>query len=124
VPAAPAADARRGLTRIERITWEASPGETVVWLWGDGAAEAGTYEHARLAGGAPRAVVKLRGVRGAETPTRLEVGTPELRRIRLGEHRVAGADELHVVLDLAGPEARLRAVEAEGSRLRLRVGAP
>jgi uncharacterized protein (TIGR02266 family) len=112
------------LRRIERITWEALPGETVVWLWGDGVAAQDSYVEAQLGGGTPRAVVKLRGVRGAEALGRLEVSTPELLRIRVGEHRVAGEDELHVVLDLARPEARLRGIEIDGARLRLLVGAP
>lgn len=124
VPAAPAptAAASRRFTAVERITWQAAGGETVVVIATDGAVTPADVQHLRLEQPEPREVVKVLGVSRSSVAARLQASTPELRQIRVGLHGEGSRGELHVVLDLSSPGVRILAVEAQGSTVRVHLG--
>ncbi len=118
---APAASSSSTFTAVERITWEQSGGATEIVLWGNGAIRRGDFRQVRVGGEPPREVVKLIGVTQPFAQGRLEVGTRQVRQLRIGFHDKPGADELHVVIDLASPDARVTGIQEETGRLRVRI---
>lgn len=107
------------LTGIDRITWNERGGETIVILWADGSFTDAQIERVRVVGGAPRELVKIRGIRRPCPEQRVELQTDHVRRIRTGLHDSSGGPSLHVVADLADGAVEVRRTEAEGSQLRL-----
>lgn len=107
--------------RVRLITWEEGPSETVVTFRGNGPFLAERIERVRVRGDHPREVIKLLGIDLPYRQTFIDVGSPELRRIRTGFHPEDRINELHVVLDLAGSEARLDRMEHGPRTLRLHV---
>ena len=105
---------------VERITWEQAGGATDLLLWLDGAVRRSDYQQFRV-GEPAREVVKLIGVRRPFPQARLEVGTAQVRQLRIGFHDKPGGDELHVVIDLADPGARITGIQEEPGRLRVRI---
>jgi hypothetical protein len=112
IPAAP-------LTGLSRITWSESGDETVLTLVADGELSSQQVELVPITGGAPRLVIKIRGVERPFQPAVLEVATSHVLRVRTGLH--AGG-ELHVVVDLAAPGVSVGDLTARGSRLEVRLG--
>lgn len=108
-------------TAVERITWEQNGGATEIVLWGNGAIRRANYQQVRVGGDPPREVVKLIGIQQPFSQGRLEVGTRQVRQLRIGFHEKPGADELHVVIDLANPDARVTGIQEETGRLRVRI---
>ncbi len=107
-------------TAIQRITWEAAHGGgTVVTLWGNGEFAAGTWTEARIAGPAAREVIRISGITRPFASARLGVSSAEVQQIRTGYHP---PQELHVVLDLARPDAVLTAIEPGPRQLRIHIG--
>lgn len=121
--AAPAAPEAAPADRVRLITWDEEPSGTVVTFWGNGPFLRDRVIRHRVAGGAPRELVKLRGIDLPFRQTVIEVGTPELVRVRTGFHPQNRVNELHVVLDLAGPGVELTRAEAAESYLRLHLEA-
>jgi hypothetical protein len=120
-PAATPAD------RVRLITWDEQASGTVVTFWGNGEFLPDRVARIRVAGSQPRELVKLRGIDVPFPQTVLELGTPEVVRVRTGFHPQEPVNELHVVLDLAGPDVVLDHVETAPQQLRLhlrREGAP
>lgn len=109
--------------RVRLITWEEEPAGTVVTFWGNGRFLRDRVIRHPVQGGAPRELVKLRGIDLPYRQTVMEVGTPELLRIRTGFHPQDRVNELHVVLDLAGSGIELTRAEASENRLRLHLEA-
>lgn len=107
------------LDRIRMITWDEEDGRTVVTLWANGGFLDERVVHSRIGGERPREVVKLRGVDLPYRELVIPAGTGTLERIRTGFHPRQPVNELHVVLDLSGPGARLEKMETDGSALRL-----
>lgn len=125
-PAAPAAsagaDSGTPLTALEKITFEASAGGTDVILWGNGAFPTSVYAQSRIEGNPPRELFRLSGIRQPFAQSRVSVGTPEVLQVRIGFHAGAhGGNELHVVLDLAHPNAVITQVEAGPKRLKIHL---
>lgn len=120
-PAAQPAVGPAAASRVSRITWREAGGATEVVIWGDGAFPAEAYNQLRLDGASPRLVLRLAGIVEPFALGRLDVGTDQLLRVRTGHHVETEPDELHVVLDLAGPGVRLTRAESEGTRLWLRL---
>lgn len=83
----------------------------------DGAVAADRYSHSRVTTAPPRELIRLRGLTTRFTRETIAVGGPRVSRIRTGWHRKASGNELHVVLDLASPSARVTDLAADGSRL-------
>ncbi len=118
--AAEAAPLTARFSALEKVTWEEGEGLTELILWLDGAIPEGSFERSRIEGKEPREVIKLRGAKGPVAAGRLEVDTPEVRRVRSGLHAAGASSELHVVLDLAAG-ARVLDARVEGRKLVLRV---
>lgn len=118
-PAPPAAALPR-FTRLEKVTWVEGSGTTDLVLWLDGSIPEGSFQRAHIEGREPRELVKLRGAKEPFVTGRLEVGTPEVRRVRTGFHAGTADSELHVVLDLAAG-ARVETTRVEGQALHLMV---
>jgi hypothetical protein len=109
------------LSQIRLITWKTVEGGTQVTLWGNGQAVVDRCSTYDLGG---RILVKIQGIDWPFREPVLEVSSPEIFRIRSGFHPRTDANELHIVLDLADPEARVLALVAEGESLLLTVGKP
>lgn len=107
------------LTGVDRITWNERAGETVVILWADGSFTDAQVERIRVVGGAPRELVKIKGIGRPCPRQQIDVGTDHVRRIRTGLHESSGIPSLHVVADLADGEVEVQRTETEGSQLRL-----
>jgi uncharacterized protein (TIGR02266 family) len=126
-PAAPSAasagaDSGVPLTALDKITFETAGGGTDVILWGNGAFPASVYTQSRIDGNPPRELFRLSGIRQPFAQSRVSVGTPEVLQVRVGFHAGAhGGNELHVVLDLAHPNAVVTQVEAGPKRLKIHL---
>lgn len=118
-PPGSTAAAGESLTGIDRITWTEQGDETVVVLWADGSIRVEQIEDFRVVDGAPREVVKIRGVRRPCLEQQVEVASDHVRRIRTGLHETEAGGELHVVADLVDGEVELRRTVADGSQLRM-----
>jgi uncharacterized protein (TIGR02266 family) len=121
VPApAPAPAAGPALTAIDRITFEESFGGTDIILWGNGAIRPESYARSQI-GNPPRELIRLTGIRKPFPQVRIPVGTGEVKQVRIGYHEAAKGNELHVVIDLAGPAVKVTRVDHDGLRLRLHL---
>jgi hypothetical protein len=105
-------------TGVEKITFEKAFGGTDVILWGNGALRSGSYVRTRIEGNPPRELIRISGIKRPAPAARLVVGTPEVLQVRTGLH---AGNELHVVLDLAGPKVTVTGVEEGENRLRIHL---
>jgi uncharacterized protein (TIGR02266 family) len=117
-PLAPAG----AFSRVLNVIWEGVGEELVVTVFLDGAIEEWNYSVSRLETPPPRALVRIQGIERPFARSAIPVGNELVERIRLGFHPGARASELHLVLDLATPDAGILRSEAAGSELRLVVG--
>ncbi|MDA8018434.1 MAG: PilZ domain-containing protein [Thermoanaerobaculia bacterium] len=83
----------------------------------DGRVDADRFSHSRLPEGAPRELIRLRGLNDRFTTERIPVGIGAVRQVRTGWHRKSGGNELHVVIDLADPAAEVTGLRVEGQRI-------
>ncbi|MEE8277490.1 MAG: hypothetical protein V3R89_02050 [Thermoanaerobaculia bacterium] len=106
------------LTRIRFINWRrrADGRVTEVVLTGDGPIGSDRFEHVTFG---QRELIRVFNVKWPYPKRVIQVGTPEVDRIRTGFHPRSAGNELHIVLDLARPEASLKEIRSEGRRLRL-----
>jgi molecular chaperone DnaK len=111
-------DAGPAATGVDRITFEKAFGGTDVILWGNGAIRSRSYVRSRIEGNPPRELIRISGIKRPAPAARLAVGTPEVLQVRTGLH---AGDELHVVLDLAGPKVTVTGVEEGENRLRIHL---
>ena len=107
------------LTGVDRITWAKEAGETVITFWGDGLFVAEQVDDFRVAGGAPREVVRIRGVLRPFPQQRVELDSDHVRQIRIGLHQEADGAALHFVADLVDSEVEILRTEAAGQQLRV-----
>jgi molecular chaperone DnaK len=105
-------------TGVDKITFEKAFGGTDIILWGNGAIRSRTYVRSRIEGNPPRELIRLSGIKRPAPAARLAVGTPEVLQVRTGLH---AGDELHVVLDLAGPKVTVTGIEEGENRLRIHL---
>lgn len=115
-PPPPAAPAR--FSRVLNVVWEDLGDELQVTVFFDGVIQEWEYSTVRLEG-PPRELVRIDGVAHPFPRTEIPVGTDLLKRIRVGFHPEGRQRQLHVVLDLATPDAELDRTEAKGTELRL-----
>ena len=109
-------------TAVEKITWEPARGGTDVILWGNGVFRPDAFDEARLTGPV-REVIRISGISQPFAVPSLRVGSAELLQIRTGFHTDRGRNQLHIVLDLAGPEVKVTGIEAAEKQLRIHVRA-
>jgi uncharacterized protein (TIGR02266 family) len=105
-------------TGVDKITFEKASGGTDIILWGNGAIRSRSYVRSRIEGNPPRELIRISGIKRPAPVARLAVGTPEVLQVRTGVH---AGDELHVVLDLAGPKVTVTGVEEGENRLRIHL---
>ncbi len=119
-----AAGPSSGLGVLERVTWRREDAWLVVELTTAGEVTPASFVSTRLEGTAEsRHLVRLLGIGEPFRSSALNVGEPELRRIRTGHHPGSGGGELHVVLDLARPRVEVARAETAGRTLRLYLAA-
>jgi uncharacterized protein (TIGR02266 family) len=119
-PTPPAAPPGPALSVLEKITWEESFGGTDVILWGNGAIRPEVYSESRM-GDPPRELIRLVGIARSFPTPRVAVGTGEVKQVRTGFHEKAGGNELHIVIDLAGPGVKVTRIDAQGNQLRIHL---
>jgi uncharacterized protein (TIGR02266 family) len=118
VPAIPdTVDNGPAATAVEKITFERAFGGTDVILWGNGALHSKSYTRSRIDGNPPRELIRITGIKRPFPSPRVVVGTSEVLQVRTGIH----GNELHVVLDLAGPKVTVTRVEEGENRLRIHL---
>jgi uncharacterized protein (TIGR02266 family) len=118
-PATPAEPPRPVLASLRSISVRALAGETEVVLEGDGIIRSSNFAQFRIESGTPRELIRFKGIRHAYPATKVAGGTPELAQIRIGYH---SPDELHVVLDLTGPQIVVKSLDVSLSRMVIRLG--
>ncbi|HUF79124.1 MAG TPA: hypothetical protein VMR44_09435, partial [Thermoanaerobaculia bacterium] len=120
-----AGDARgaaRTYSQVLNVIWEPAGEELTVTVFLDGTIGERDYSVVRLQVPPPRVLVRIPGVERPFPRSAIPVGTDLVEGIRLGFHPDRRESELHLVLDLATPEAGVVRSEAAGSELRLVVG--
>jgi SH3-like domain-containing protein len=113
----PAAEIGSSATHIENVAWTLEDDTLVVTLTMDGKVSKSDCQVVRVRSGAPRDVLKIRGVRKALSPPTIEIGVGNVRRLRSGLHWRNGTSEVHLVADLERPEAGIRKVTIRGNVL-------
>ncbi len=119
-PASPPALTGPSLTALERITFEQAFGGTDIILWGNGAIRPEVYSQSRI-GDPPRELIVLTGMGRPFPSARVEIGTGEVKQIRMGYHQKARGNEQHVVIDLADPAVQVTRIEAREKHLRIHL---
>jgi uncharacterized protein (TIGR02266 family) len=117
----PPSTSQAAATSVQDIRWTRSGDTTRVTVTLDGVLPESRFTNQRLGSGAPRQLLRLRGITQAFRPPTLEVDTDQLLRIRTGRHIRDGADELHLVLDLAAAGVSVTRVESQGRTLEIWV---
>ena len=107
------------VTRVERISWSAGEGQTLLELETDGAVGGG-YELERL-NDPPRLLLIVQGVRAPLARPNMAVGSSEVVGVRTGLHGTPPASRLHVVVDLADPTAQAGAIRVDGARIQVPI---
>jgi hypothetical protein len=108
------------LDQVRLITCkQQGDGTTLVTLWGNGQLRQEDLDHIRLDGRPARELLKLRGINWPFRDPIIEANTGEVRRIRTGFHPKATGNELHIVMDLEGPQIHLARVERDANKILL-----
>jgi uncharacterized protein (TIGR02266 family) len=119
-PGNPLALTGPSVTALERITFEQAAGGTDIILWGNGAIRPEVYSQSHI-GDPPRELIVLTGMGRPFPSSRVEVGTGEVKQIRMGYHEKARGNEQHVVIDLADPAVQVTRIEAREKHLRIHL---
>jgi hypothetical protein len=119
-PSAAPAPSGPALTILEKASFEQAFGGTDIVLQGNGAIRPEAYEESHMSD-PPRELIRLFGISRPYPATKVAVGTGEVKQMRMGFHEKAGGNELHVVLDLAGPGVKVTRIEAKDNQLRIHL---
>jgi hypothetical protein len=95
--------------------------ETVVSIRANGQLSQGFVRVSRLKDPA-RVWVRIQGIETFYRPNDIEVGTPEVDRVRIGHHPEETPQSIYVVFDLESDEAVVREHTIDGDTLRVVVG--
>ncbi len=120
-PAAEPTSRSNPATRVLRVAAETRDGETVVTIRGNGSFTDDAYRVSKLTD-PERVLVRIRGIDSGYLPAEIEVGSPEVERIRIGHHPEEHPQSLYVVLDLTAASVVVRGSGARGEVLTLAVG--
>ena len=71
-----------------------------------------------------RVWVRIQGIETFYRPNDIEVGTPEVERLRVGHHPEESPQSIYVVMDLENSAAVIREHTVRGDTLRVVVGRP
>jgi hypothetical protein len=110
-------------TRVLLIAAARVGNETVVTVRGNGELSLQSVRVSLLKDPA-RVWVRILGIETFYRPNDIEVGTPEVERVRIGHHPEETPQSLYVVCDLADAAAVVRSHTVEGDTLRVVVGRP
>ena len=102
---------------VRDISARVAGAEVEIVITTDGSVEANRFSHARLPEGAPRELIRLRGLSTRFATEKIPVGIGAVRQVRTGWHRKSSGNELHIVIDLASDSAQLTGVRVEGHRI-------
>ncbi len=108
-----------GSRRVEKIAWRREGATTVVTISLNTEVSQAYFEVTRVRGGAPREVLKIRGVDSPYSPKEVAVGSEQVLRLRTGLHQGQEGSVLHVVADLASPAVTILSVEPKGRDLEI-----
>lgn len=107
--------------RVVDIAWNSADGVTTLLVRGDGPFDERWVDVDRLSS-PPRVLVRLYAIEERYSRYTLEVGTPEVLRVRTGHHPEQTPPALFVVLDLADESIVVRGTEVSGATARVTVG--
>jgi len=110
-------------TRVLLIAANRVGDETVVTVRTNGELAQDSVRVSRLKDPA-RVWVRIKGIETFYRPNDIEVGTPEVERVRVGHHPEETPQSLYVVFDLEDSAAVIREHTVEGDTLRVVVGRP
>ncbi|MGE0640434.1 MAG: PilZ domain-containing protein [Thermoanaerobaculia bacterium] len=121
-PAAAPLPGGAAASRITDLAWRDAEGGAELVIRGDGPFGAGRYSYSEIGGENPRVLIRMRGM---ESPFRGSASgsTPLARGVRTGFHVNTGGNEIHLVVDLARPAARVASLAATDDGLLLRLSA-
>jgi len=108
-------------TRVLLVAATRAADVTVVTVRTDGELSQDAVRVTRLEDPA-RVWVRIQGIETFYRPNDIEVGTPEVERLRIGHHPEETPQSIYVVFDLANPAARVREYNVDGDTLRVVVG--
>lgn len=111
------------VSEILQVSAEPGTGETVLIVRGNGYFPDNSYRVSKLTD-PDRVLVRIRGIESGYAPTEIEVGSPEVQRIRIGHHPEENPPSLYVVLDLAGAASDVLDSGVRGDILTVTVGRP
>lgn len=111
------AAAGRPFRTVRDISARVAGAEVEIVITTDGRVDDGRYSHARLPSGAPRELIRLRGLNERFARETIPIGIGAVRQVRTGWHRKSSGNELHVVVDLADGSAKLTGVRVEGNQI-------
>jgi uncharacterized protein (TIGR02266 family) len=106
---------------VEDVSAVGRGNATVVTVRGNGAFAGEDVRFSSLSD-PPRVLIRIRRITSDYTPYRIEVGTSEVQRIRVGHHPEERPPSLFVVLDLADSEIVIREQEVGNDTVRVAVG--
>ncbi len=110
-------------TRVLLVSANRAGDETVVTVRANGKLARSSVRVSRLKDPA-RVWVRIQGIETYYRPNDIEVGTPEVERVRVGHHPEETPQSLYVVFDLEDSTAVVRDHTVEGDTLRVVVGRP
>jgi len=94
---------------------------TVVSIRGDGTFDDTRLQVSKLTG-PPRVLVRVAHIETFYRPSEIEVGSPEVMRVRIGHHPEETPVKLYVVVDLADASMVVRETTVVGDTIRVVVG--
>jgi hypothetical protein len=110
-------------TRVLLVAAARVGNETVVTVRGNGRLSLESVRVSLLKDPA-RVWIRVPGIESFYRPNDIEVGTPEVERVRVGHHPEENPQSLYVVCDLADAAAVVREQTVEGDTLRVVIGRP
>ena len=111
----PKATAGKEFERVVAVTYRKAAGGLEIVIEGDGEIPAARISNSRLEG---RELLKLFGVKARYEKKELAVGDKWVKGLRFGYHEGgARGNEIHVVIDLASPSAKVAKIRSQGRSL-------
>ncbi len=96
-------------------------GSTLLRITGNGRLPQGCARTLKIAGEPPRIILSLRGLSAPDLPRTLEIGDPNLSRIRLVHDAETSEGELHLVLQLKRPGVSVIELRQVGPHLAVQL---